>query len=200
VVAFDASGTLIATRSECMPTSVWIWDIATTVLKVVMILHAPIAKITWHPVMNEILMIRCEGEECRGLVYLWEPSWEAPTILNFGLQVPGGKIIGKSVARWLNVNSSIPAVYFSDSQDCTLASFMESEDEELPWQEAVERGLDIYGEMEESPLNLVPANEKRPYRRDTIEALMKDEPTVTGISGYSDEVDDTFQFKKFIGP
>jgi hypothetical protein len=183
-----------------MPTSVWIWDIATKVLKAVMIQHAPVAKVTWHPSINETLMIRCEGEESKGIVQLWEPSWDTPKILDFGSQLPDGKIIGKAIARWLNVDSTIPAVFFSDTQDCILASFLESEDEELPWQEAVARGLDIYGEREESPLNLVPANEKRPYRRDNIEALMKDEPTITSMSEYSDEVDDTFRFKKFMEP
>jgi hypothetical protein len=183
-----------------MPTTIWIWDIASKVLKAIMVLHAPIAKVTWHPCINELLMIRCEGEESKGLIHLWEPSWQSPKILDFGSQVPEGKIIGKSIARWLNCDSSVPAVFFSDTQDCILASLSEPEEDDLPWQDAGVRGFDIYGQREESPLNLVAADEKTGYARAHIEALMNGEPTMTGMTGGTDEVDDTFRFKKFIDP
>jgi hypothetical protein len=179
-----------------MPTSVWIWDIATKVLKSVMIQHAPVAEVVWHPAINELLLIRCEGDESRGLVYFWEPSWETPKVLDFESQIPGGKIIGKSVAMWLNVESPLPAVFFSDTQDFILTSISESEDGALPWEDDIGRELDIYGGRDESPLNLVPADQKRLRRRDTIESLMKDDPTMMEMSGYGDEIDDTFQFKK----
>jgi hypothetical protein len=195
IVSFDKSGTLVATRSENMPTAIWIWDIATKLLKAVMIQHAPVAKVTWHPEINELLMIRCEGEESRGLVHLWEPTWGTPKIVDFGTQVPDGKIIGKSVVRWLTFNPNTPALFFSDTHDSVLIALNSDDDEDLPWQDAVARGIDIYGEQEESPLNLVAADEKQHYRRGTIDALMN-EPTMTRMSGGSDEVDDTFRFRK----
>ena len=46
-------------------------------------------------------------------------------------------------------------------------------------------------------MNLVPADEKRPYTR--VDALMEDDG-VTRLSGGSDEVDDTFRFRKFVEP
>jgi hypothetical protein len=182
-----------------MPSTVWIWDIATKVLKAVMILHASAVKVTWHPSINELLMVRCEGEESKGLVHLWEPTWESPKILDFGTQLPEGKIIGKSVVRWLNLDANIPAVFFSDTQDCILASLSGPEDGDLPWQDAVVRGVDIYGQREESPLNLVPADD-RMFRNNKrgIGEFMDEEATVTGMSGNTDEVDDTFRFKKFV--
>jgi WD40 repeat protein len=192
ILSFDHSGTLLATRSESMPTTIWIWDLASKGLRAVLILHAPIARVAWHPSINEILLIRCEGEDSKGLVHLWEPSWETPKILDFGTQLPEGKILGKAVARWLNVNSATPCVFFSDTQDCILASLAESDEDDVPWQESTARGVDIYGQREESPLDLVPANETRMFSK----ALQ--EPTITAMSGFSDEVDDTFQFKKFV--
>lgn len=161
-----------------------------------MILHAPIAKTTWHPTIDELLMVRCEGEESRGLVHLWDPSWERPTIIDFTAQIPGGKVIGKTICRWLNFASSSPAIFFSDSQDCILASIPATADVEIPWQDAEAKGFDIYGQQEESPLNLVPANEKRMYSR--VDQLKDD--GITGMSGGTDEVDDTFQFRKFVEP
>jgi hypothetical protein len=200
-MAFDISGTLLATRIENMPTAIWVWDITMRVLRAIMILHAPIAKITWHPAISELLMIRCEGDESKGLVHLWDPSWESPKILDFGSQVPDGKIIGKSISRWLNIDSASAALFFRDSQDCILASVSEPEDDgDLPWQDALARGFDIYGQREESPLKLVAADEKRPYSRVKIDALMGEDDAMTRMSGGSEEVDDTFRFRKFVQP
>ncbi|KAI9738148.1 MAG: hypothetical protein M1818_005577 [Claussenomyces sp. TS43310] len=196
-ISSDTSGTLIATRSEHMPTTVWIWDIASKMLKALMVQHAPVARVTWHPSINELLMIRCEGEESKGLVYLWEPTWDAPKIVNFGSQLPDGKIIGKSVIRWLNCEGPMPALFFSDTQDCMLAALSDG-DADPPWHGAVTRGVNIYGEREESPLDLVPADEKQSYGL-SVEALMNEEPTMTHISGEDDEMDDTFRFRRFVG-
>lgn len=179
-----------------MPTAVWIWDTVTRVLKSVLIQHSPVAKITWHPEIGELLMIRCEGEDCKALVHVWEPTWESPKVVDFSTHGSEGKTIGNSVARWLNCDSQTPAIFFSDSQDCMIASISD-EEENLPWQDAVARAVDIYGEREESPLNLVPAGEKRSY---ALKTLVDDEPTMTGMSGDSDEVDDTFRFKRFVEP
>ena len=197
-MSFDNSGTLLATRTESMPTTLWIWDIGTNILRAVMIFHSPISKATWHPTIDELLLIRCEGDESRGVVHMWDPSWEAPRIVDFASQIPGGKVIGKTVERWLNnTGSASPAIFFSDSQDCILASLSEP-GEDLPWQDAEARGFDIYGQQEESPLSLVAAgDEKRAYGK--VEMLMG-EAGVTRMSGGSSEVDDTFRFRKFVEP
>jgi hypothetical protein len=179
-----------------MPTTIWIWDLGTRILRAVLILHAPIAKATWHPTINELLMIRCEGDESRGLVHLWDPSWSAPKLIDFAARIPGGKVIGKTIGRWLNSPSASPAIFFSDSQDCILAAIPGSEEDEVPWQAAEVRGFDIYGQQEESPLNLVPAGEKRIYSR--VSELLDD--GMTGMSGGTDEVEDTFRFRKFVEP
>jgi hypothetical protein len=186
MMSFDHSGTILATRIEDLPTTLWLWDIHTKHLRTVMIFHSPIAKITWHPQIDELLMIRCE--ESRGIVHLWDPSFENPQIINFGEQMPGGKVIGKTIARWLNSDCASPAMVFSDSQDCLLAS-LAGDDEAVPWQDAEAKGVDIYGE---SP---VLASEKA--ARLTIEALMEDD-SFTRMSEGSEEVDDTFQFRKFL--
>ncbi|KAG9239753.1 WD40-repeat-containing domain protein [Amylocarpus encephaloides] len=197
MLSFDHSGTLLATRTDDMPTTLWIWDVRNRALRSAMIFHAPIAKITWHPTIDELLMIRCE--ESRGIVHLWDPSWEKPLIINFGPQIPGGKVIGKTIARWLPSESSNPALLFSDAQDCLLVSISGSNDGELPWHDAEGSGVDMYGHREESPLNLVPAGEKRPGKV-TIEALI-DEDSFTRMSSGSgsEDVDDTFHFRKAVG-
>ncbi|KAF8852339.1 hypothetical protein BDZ45DRAFT_600095 [Acephala macrosclerotiorum] len=200
LLTFDKSGTLLATRIENMPSTAWIWDIGTRILRAVIILHAPIAKVSWHPAMDGLLMIRSEGDESRGLVHLWDQSWESPKIIDFAKQIPGGKLLGKTIIRWLNVDSAQPAIFFSDSQDCILASLSDEQDGNVPWQDAETLSFDIYGQREESPLNLVPANEKHANGKVSIADLIEDDDGMMGMSGGSDEVDDTFQFRKFVGP
>jgi hypothetical protein len=180
-----------------MPTTLWIWDVETRVLRTVLILHAPIAKATWHPSIDEHLMIRCEGDENRSLVHLWDPSWDAPKVLDFNAHIPSGKVLGKTIVRWLNIDHPHPVIFFSDSQDYMLASIAGPEDD-LPWEESEPREYDIYGQREESPLNLVSATKDRGCDRSSIDDFMND--SYTGMSAGSDEMEDTFQFRKFVEP
>ena len=186
MLSFDHSGTLLATRIEDLPTTLWIWDISSRHLRSVMIFHAPIAKITWHPDIDELLMIRCE--ESRGIVHLWDPSWETPQIIDFGAQMPGGKVIGKTIARWLGSDCASPALLFSDSQDCVLAS-LAGDDEGVPWHDS----LNGNARSDDSMFSLGASEKKN--GKVTIEALME-EDSFTRLSEGTEEVDDTFSFRK----
>jgi len=107
-------------------------------------------------------------------------------------------VLGRTVGRWLNTKTATPTIFFSDSQDCLLASVSGPEDSPVPWQDAEARGVDIYGQTEESPLNLVPADEKRGFSR--VSDLMMDDSSnrLSGGSGGSDELaEDTFFFRRF---
>lgn len=143
-------------------------------------------------------MIRCEGDEARGLVHIWKPSWTQPRIIDFAAEIPGGKILGRSICRWLNVNAPNPAIFFSDSQDCLLTYIPQSDDEEVPWCEAESQGSSgLHGSPEESPLHLLTSESKRGLV--TIDDPFEDEGD-TEMSGGSDEVEDTFRFRKFVEP
>jgi hypothetical protein len=216
-IALDHSGTLVATRPETLPTTVFVWDIASKLLKSVLILHSPILSITWHPSIAELLLVRCEGDDARGLAYLWEPSWDEPRIVDFGARLPEGKIMGRASIGWLDSTPSppdssepaptdsareqLPALFFSDTQDGILAAVADPLDEDaaLPWNEAGEKAVDIYGNVEESPLQLVaaPENGKGLWGKSARE-MMGEEATITTFGkGLGDgEMDDTFHFKK----
>ncbi|KAG4025775.1 hypothetical protein MFRU_051g00400 [Monilinia fructicola] len=197
MMILDISGTLLATKVEEMPSAVWVWDVGSRSLRALLIMHAPVARMAFHPSVNELLMIRCEGEENKGRVQLWDPSWEAPRIINFGTRLPEGKIIGKSIIRWLNIASAFPSIFFSDSQDCILMSLSEPEDtEKVPWHDSEVRGVDIYGQTEESPLNLVGVEGKRPFRRVNTDVSTDNDNLYMDMSEGSEELDDTFHFRK----
>ncbi|KAI9646200.1 hypothetical protein NHQ30_005640 [Ciborinia camelliae] len=197
IMTFDISGTLLATKVEEMPSAVWVWDVGSRSLRALLIMHAPVARATFHPSVNELLMIRCDGEENKGRVQLWDPSWEAPRIINIGMQLPEGKIIGKSIIRWLNVASAFPSIFFSDSQDCILMSLSKPEDtEKVPWHNSEAREVDIYGQTEESPLNLVGVEGNSPFRHVNVDPVTDNDDSYMNMSEGSEELDDTFHFRK----
>ncbi len=193
-LTIDASGTLIAIRTESLPTTVFIWDIASKLLKSVLIQHAPVAKLTWHPTINELLLIRCAGEDTRGVAYSWDPSFEVPKIVDFGGQLPEARVMGKSIVRWLSSEDTedgaegIASLFFSDDQDAILACLGEDA-EGVPWGESKAGPVDIYGQADENPLNLVD---------DGQDVGQEEDATIMSLSteNAGSEMDDTFDFKK----
>lgn len=188
------------TRTESMPTVLWIWDLVSRNLRSVLIFHSSVLKATWHPAINELLLVRCEGDDSRSLVHLWDSSWDSPRIVDFATQMVGGNVIGRTVARWLNVESPTAALHFSDTQDCVLASLADGvadddDDVALPWTITAKKEYDIYGQREESPLSLVPA----PDRFSRV-ALPEVDDGSTHLSGGTEDIDDTFSFRKFVEP
>lgn len=147
-------------------------------------------------------MVVCEND--KGVVHLWDPSWEKPKIVDFKEEIPGGKILGKSVVRWFEFER--PCVFFSDEQDCLVACLDEGVDGVVPWDEGSGNGISGYGDREESPLQLVPAEKGGKGGKGgklRIEDLITDKEGSFGdmgmnMSGGSEEVDDTFQFRRFV--
>lgn len=206
LMAIDNTGTLIASKTESMPTTVFVWDVASKLLRAVLIQHSPVAKLTWNPSINELLLIRCENDDTKGIAYLWEPSYETPKIIDFSTQLPDGRVMGKTVIRWLRTppseddqeESQTAALFFADTQDTLLASLSEN-DEDVPWNEAKAKAMNIYGQAEESPLNIV----DMPYHENAGSELPSPEEAGNGTIltlGEEDmtegDMDDTFEFKK----
>lgn len=99
MVAFNSDGTLVATRSDCIPTTVWIWSLHTFTAMEVLIHHSPVKQITWHPSQPDLLLIHCAIAE--PAVHLWKTTWHAPRILVLPLPRIGGRL----EASWLESSS-----------------------------------------------------------------------------------------------
>lgn len=203
LMAIDATGTLLASKTENLPTTVFIWDIASKLLRTVLIQHSPVAKLTWHPTISELLLIRCDSDDTKGVAYLWEPLYPIPKIVDFSTQLPEGRVMGKAVVRWLHGAFDVEketvtvALFFADTQDTILASvpMTGNDGENVPWNEAKAKAVDIYGQTEESPLNIL----DMPYH-DSVKGSPINDHTITSL-GEEDEteegdMDDTFHFKK----
>ncbi|KAG0126983.1 hypothetical protein HOY82DRAFT_90218 [Tuber indicum] len=106
-IAFNKpDGTLIATRNDSMPTTVWIWSLKLLRPYAVLVQLNPIRSISWHPTIPDLLMIQCapsgdgnsaEPSKEQGVVYLWSAAWAQPR----AVAVPMERLSGNTWARWI---------------------------------------------------------------------------------------------------
>lgn len=162
-ILFDPSSVLVATRLDDSPGTVWIWDIQAAELRAVLLFHGSIGGLSWHPTTRETLLVRCEGDQYNGVVFVWDPLSEGPRSVDFSQHLPI-KVTGKSRALWLGRDtSSSPSLFLSDAQNYVLASLIELDQGSPPWGDCIGvTGLtgNARGAMrEESPLELVPATD-----------------------------------------
>ncbi|KAH6636307.1 hypothetical protein F5144DRAFT_174494 [Chaetomium tenue] len=188
-ISFDPSSTLVATRQDDSPSTVWVWDVQAAELRAVLLFHGNVASLLWHPTISETLLVRCEGDQYNGLVFIWDPLSEGPRSVDFARHLPGGKTGGKLRALWLGVEQSTsPSVFFSDAHHYVLACLGETAQGPAPWGDHELSGpnLSMEGrnEREESPLHLIPAADAR----DEIPVLDEDDD--------SSELEDTFVYKR----
>ncbi|KAK3313473.1 hypothetical protein B0H66DRAFT_577481 [Apodospora peruviana] len=160
-ILFDPFSNLLATRLEDCPSTVWIWDAQLIELRAVLLFHGNVSSLSWHPSISETLLVRCEGEQYSGLVFVWDPLSEGPRSVDFAQQLPGAKTVGRWRALWLGLHEESPAsLFLSDSQNYMLASLAELDETSLPWGEQENPRHAEGGAMrEESPLELVPATD-----------------------------------------
>lgn len=186
---FDPSSALVATRQDDSPSTVWIWDVQAAELRAVLLFNGNVAGLSWHPRIAETLLVRCEGDQYNGLIFVWDPLSEGPRSLDFARHLPGAKAGGRLRVQWLGAEtSSHPSVFFSDAQNYVLAWLGETDQGPPPWGDYGPSRRHSFSEeckeRDESPLDLVPASRTRP-----------EVPDLDEDDDYS-EMEDTFVFKR----
>ena len=181
---FDASSSLLASRLEDAPSTIWIWDVPTYELRAVFMFHANIIKVEWHPSKPELLLMRCEGEAYSGLAYFWDPLSNGPCPIDFSRHLPSAKISGRTDATWLETITDSAALFFTDHANYILASLADTDlgaEAALPWttQPAVNSHLN-----------------QDSSRGFNVSNTSSDDINSTDIDEAITELDDTFHFKK----
>ncbi|KAF2756931.1 WD40 repeat-like protein [Pseudovirgaria hyperparasitica] len=116
ITTFNADGTLVATRDENTPTTVWIWDLSNLAPRAVIIQHSPIKQLLWNPSDPSILMIQNTHED--PAVHLWRSTGGGPEALNIKFK----RSVGKVEARWLSTpRDRKPALIYGDAHGHVLA-------------------------------------------------------------------------------
>ena len=183
-LAFDSSSTLLATRIEEAPSTIWVWTMENAELCSVLMLHANVSTAVWHPTAPHTLLITCEGNKHRGLGVVWNPLKNGPPqAANFLPYYPptpspshpslSGRSAGKYRPTWLDLKGIPPSLFYSDASEFCLVALDEGDYHEyratdsIPWPEADAPPTTAFADgnqwimddrvREESPLELVPA-------------------------------------------
>lgn len=171
LAVFDPSSTLLATKLEESPGTLWVWDVEAAELRAVLLFHGTVSRLSWHPTIRETLLVSCEGESHNSLAFSWDPLSEGPRPIDFSGRLSSGKV----QVLWLQIDGLEPAALFaSDSSRYMLASLAEDDDESVPWAAADQQ--------------ISPQYAKPPHVTDAhVDGMSEEE---------NSELDDTFCFKR----
>lgn len=161
-IAFNnPDGTLIATRNDSMPTTVWIWSLKLLRPYAVLVQLNPIRSISWHPTVPDLLMIQCssndvnssvESPKGQGVIYLWSVAWAQPRALT----VPMERLAGSTWARWiLTAPPSKPAEVFTATASSPVerrSRSFDSVDDRKPIVMFGDRDGFVVGHVEDEPV------------------------------------------------
>lgn len=169
--AFDASSTLLATKMEDAPGTLWIWDVAATELRAVLIFYSTVT-FSWHPSSRELLLITCQDEAQRGSSFVWDPLSNGPTFVPAAEHLTSTSPAGKAKCNWIHSESDTPLLFVSNVQQYALVSLSDSDDPLSPWRQTEGSGW-------------------------TGHSLLSPGREVPDMSGLDDTsvLDDTFSFK-----
>lgn len=185
---FNTHGTLLATRSDSTPSTLWIWSMSSPIPIAVLIHHAAIRSVHWHPTVSDLLLVHCALKN--PIIYLWKSTWETPNILNLHLD----KIGGKMEACWLFSDTHEQSSFMIGNASNYTVAQLDLNGHLLPsqnLQQASERGVD--DRFDGSLVELSPF--KSPHSNPTFGS----EEDVHGQSsqwGMTDDLDDTFQHRR----
>ncbi|PNY25881.1 WD repeat-containing protein WRAP73 [Tolypocladium capitatum] len=134
LAAFDASSTLLATRLDDSPGTIWIWDVAAAELRAVLIFHSN-AGFSWHPSSRELLLVSCQDDARRGAWFVWDPVSNGPTSVSPEDYLPAAKAVGRPQVSWINRDTEFPELLLADAERYVLLSLSGAEDGPNPWQD-----------------------------------------------------------------
>ncbi|KAK6524996.1 hypothetical protein TWF281_011886 [Arthrobotrys megalospora] len=108
VISFCADGTLVATKDERMPTSVWIWSLESLAPLAILVQLSQVKAIQWHPSRGDLLAVVC-GADPNNVsttnmpsVYLWSRDWDYPKTV----RVSRDFIAANLWLRWIDERTS----------------------------------------------------------------------------------------------
>ena len=176
---FNHESTMLASRSDATPSTLWIWSLISRSPIAILIHHAAIRSIHWHPTTGDLLMIHCALDY--PVVFVWKSTWDAPKILNLHLDTIGGRIEACWVYTEPHEHSRL---LVSNSDNYCLASMNDS-GELVPFptlEEPVDQGPD--DRFDESLIDF-----------SAVKLSYSNTNGHLGQWNIADEVDDTFQHK-----
>jgi hypothetical protein len=192
---FNVDGTLLATKSDVTPSTVWIWYPHRATAAAVLIHHSPVKKIKWNPTIADELMIHCNITQ--SAVHIWRAAWKTPKVVHVHLKKPGGRMN----AAWVSTNAANrSSLMLGNFQNYAIAH-IDHEGELIPSAkhgEALELGPeDMFDEdklVDISPT--IPFGDESQVKAG--HGLLDNR--APGQWNKFDEVDDTFDYRRHLKP
>ncbi|KAK5296616.1 hypothetical protein LTR16_000559 [Cryomyces antarcticus] len=199
LVAFNKSGTLVVTRNDTMPTTVWFWDLSTLSPHSIMIQHSPVKSLLWHPTRVDLLLIQCVGDET--ILYLYNAASQVeatpPTLLNVPLTHSSSD--GKLEAKWLSTSAESKPVLLVGNVRNWLLIYPDGKEPVLSFDRSHNGDgadqQDIGDESEDSLFNILTGRTPLPV----IDRNDRNVGSQEEFDDSSERLDDTFREKKRVG-
>lgn len=190
LIEYNGDGTLLATKSDLTPSTVWIWSVDKASAAVVLIHHSPVKRIKWNPSKTDQLLIHCNTND--PVFHIWKATWDLPRIVNLRLDQTGGKM----EAAWLRDVDDISSLLIGNSYGFTIARI--THDGQLLSSTADVKRIgtgpeDIFDEGNSlilSPIKISHDEVTTGIRHGSSEI------TALGRWAISDEVQDTFHYRR----
>ena len=198
-VIFNNNGSLLATKSDSIPTTVWIWSMSTGAPVAVLIHHSPVKHLAWHPTEPELLLIRSAIPEPS--IHVWKSDWETPKIFS----LPLARASGRLEAQWLRSSSEAHFdILLSSTQSYTTARIT-IDGEVIPEERKAQTELQTEGVGAEVMFDEGHSFDLSPIKIAHDETLEVpegiDEGNISSGSGLgmdNDMVDDTFHYRRHV--
>ena len=191
MMEFNIEGNLLATKSDSIPSTIWIWSIKTLTAVAVIVHHSTIKKFQWHPSIADLLLMHCAINE--PVIHLWRDSWESPRVIQLHLERLGGKM----EVSWLHSDvEDLARLMLSSTQNYTTAQIMSNGHGLFQPLKAKSLGAgpeDMFDEGNSFDLS----SGRIPSERGPIDGLEDSSDHEQSAQwNHSDDIDDTFHYKR----
>jgi len=168
-------------------------------LRAVLIQHAIVKRISWHPTYQNLLLVQTFQAEA--ILYLWDANTNEPRILFF----PTLKLTSRPEAQWVpGQETKLPTIVFGDAHGCALA-WPEGRNEVVVDELLVAQDIDARSEVseavsEEDSLYAILSGKKSEPADDADETRQTTAGDQSDLDTAADvPLEDTFHFRRGVG-
>ena len=192
LMSLNVDGTLLATRDDAIPTTVWIWSLQNCKPVAVVIHHAPVRYLGWHPVHKDLILMQCAIAD--PVVHLWKSNW----IMPLAVTLPFTNDKSKLEARWLQSSDEDHFKMLLSSQTQTMEARISLAGDLIQDAEVSENLFRSNGSGAEDMFDEGNSLDLSPVKFGTTTefAILGDSGSGFGVTDHG--LDDTFHFQKHV--
>lgn len=199
MLAFNADGTLCATRDDSTPSTVWIWDLRSLKPRTILIQYAPIKSLQWHPYDPTRLLIQSSHDSPAVYLYTAQAAsnttsssastQQPPEILDLSLHIskPAGSLPARWTTSWLSTSADKKPVFSLGHQQGYILVWPDGKDQILRFDN------EDAEQSDDSLYDILTGRTPVPRLRDTGSEEMEVD---VEMDGDSVGLDDTFREKR----